>query len=99
MQMTLHYEHTTITAHRAQNTINEVCSWTESWALQLNTTKTVSTLVTLSTAKEKVSLKLNNQSVAQVETPMFLEVTLDMRLTWKPHLEAAETKTTRHWPL
>ena len=54
-------EHTTTAAHRIQNTINEVCSWTESWALQLNTTKTVSTLFTLSTAKEKVSLRLNNQ--------------------------------------
>ena len=42
-------EHTTTAVHRIQNTINEVCSWTESWALQLNTTKTVSTLFTLST--------------------------------------------------
>ena len=74
--------------------INEVCSWTESWALQLNTTKTVSTLFTLSTAKEKVSLRLNNQPVPQVETPTFLGVTLDTRLTWKPHLEAAEAKAT-----
>ena len=36
-------EHTTTAADRIQNAI-EVCSWTESWALQLNTTKTVSTL-------------------------------------------------------
>ena len=33
-------EHTSTAVHRIQNTINEVCSWTESWALQLNTTKT-----------------------------------------------------------
>ena len=88
-------EHTTTAVHRIQNTINEVCSWTESWALQLNTTKTVSTLFTLSTAKEKVSLRLNNQPVPQVETPTFLGVTLDTRLTWKPHLEAVEAKATR----
>ena len=43
-------EHTTTAVHPIQNTINEVCSWTESWALQLNTNKTVSTLFTLSTA-------------------------------------------------
>ena len=49
-------EHTTTAVRDIQNTINEVCSWTESWALQLNTTKTVSTLSTLSTAKEKVSI-------------------------------------------
>ena len=88
-------EHTTTAVHRIQNTINKVCSWTESWALQLNTTKTVSTLFTLSTAKEKVSLKWNNQPVPQVETPTFLGVTPDTRLTWKPHLEAVEAKATR----
>ena len=88
-------EHTTTAVHRIQNTINEVCSWTERWALQLNTTKTVSTLFTLSTAKEKVSLRLNNQPVPQVETPTFLGVTLDTRLTWKPHLEAVEAKAIR----
>ena len=88
-------EHTTTAVHRIQNTINEVCSWTESWALQLNTTKTVSTLFTLSTAKEKVSLRLNKQPVPQVETPTFLGVPLDTRLTWKPHLEAVEAKATR----
>ena len=87
-------EHTTTAVHRIQNTISEACSWTESWALQLNTTTTVSTLFTLSTAKE-VSLRLNNQPVPQVETPTFLGVTLDTRLTWKPHLEAAEAKATR----
>ena len=32
-------EHTTTAVHHIQNTINEVCGWTESWALQLNTTK------------------------------------------------------------
>ena len=88
-------EHTATAVHRIQNNINEVCSWTEGGALQLNTTKTVSTLFTLSTAKEKVSLKLNNQPVPQVEMPTFLGVTLDTRLTWKPHLGAVETKATR----
>ena len=88
-------EHSTTAVHRIQNAINEVCSSTESWALQLNTTKTVSTLFTLSTAKEKVSLRLNNLPVPRVETPTFLGVTLDTRLTWKPHLEAVKAKATR----
>ena len=88
-------EHTTTAVHRIQNTINEMCSWTEISALQFNSTKTVSTLFTLSTANEKVSLKLNNQPVPQVETPTFLWVTLDTRLKWKPHLEAVEARATR----
>ena len=45
--------------------------------------------------RRKVSLRLNNQQVPQVETPTFLGVTLDTRLTWKPHLEAVEAKATR----
>ena len=36
----------------------------------------VSILFTLSTAREKVSLKLNNKPVSQVETPTFLGGTL-----------------------
>ena len=88
-------EHTATAVHRIQNDINEVCSWTEGGALQFNTTKTVSTLFTLSTAKEKVSLRLNNQPVPQVETPTFLGVTLDTHLTWKPDLGAVEAKATR----
>ena len=47
-------EHTTKAVYRIQNTINEVSSWTKSWALQLNTTETVKTLFTLSTTKKKV---------------------------------------------
>ena len=65
-------EHVTTVVHRIQNTINEVCSSTEKWTLQLNTTKTVSTLFTRSTTKEKVSLELNNQLVPQVDAPTFL---------------------------
>ena len=48
-------KHTTAAVHHIQNTLNEVCSWTEHWVLQLNTTKMVSTLFTLSNAKEKVT--------------------------------------------
>ena len=87
-------EHTTQAFHRTKNTTNEVYSWTESWALQLNTTKTVSILFTLPTTKG-ISLKLNNQPVPQVETRTFIGVTLDTCLTWKPHLEAVEAKATR----
>ena len=32
-------ELTTTSVHRIQNTTNEVCSWTEIWAMQLNKTK------------------------------------------------------------
>ena len=92
-------EHTSTAAHRIQNTINQVCDWTENWALQLNTTKTVSTLFSLSTSKEKVKLKLKDQAVPQVDKPTFLGVTLDTRLTWKPHIEATARKAIKRLSL
>ena len=68
------------------------------WELGItaNTTKKVSTLFTLSTTKETVSLNLNNEPVPHVEMPTFLGVTLDTRLMWTPHLEVFEVKATRN---
>ena len=43
----------------------------------------------------KGRLNKSKQPVPQVETPTFLRLTLDTRLTWKPHLEAVEAKATR----
>ena len=47
---------------------------------------------TLHTVHRKGEGLTKNQPVPQVETPTFLGVTLDTRLTWKPHLEAVEAK-------
>ena len=88
-------EHTSTATYRIQMTINKVQEWTDQWALKLNKSKTVSTLFSLSTSKEKVSLKLGDEAVPQVDTPTFLGVTLDSRLTWKPHIEATEAKAIR----
>ena len=49
----------------------------------------VSILFKLSTAR-KVSLKLSNKAVSQVETKF-----LDTCLRWKPHLKAVESKAAR----
>ena len=54
--------------------------------------KTVLTLFSLSTTKEKVKLTLEDHPVPQVETPTFLGATLDSRLTWKAHIEAVEER-------
>ena len=92
-------EYTTTATHRIQETVNRVSRWTEKWALKLNKTKTVSTLFSLSTSKEKVKLTIADQPVPQVDTPTFLGVTLDTRLTWKPHLEGVELRTARRLSL
>jgi len=86
-------ESSTATAtHRIQTTIQTVSDWTSKWALNINKLKTVTTLFSLSTSKEKVKLKLDDHPVPQVETPTFLGATLDSRLTWKSHIEAVEKR-------
>ena len=54
-------EHTTTAVHCIQNTVNQMCSWTKSGALQLNITKMVSTLFTLSIATTSQFLRLRRQ--------------------------------------
>ena len=81
-------EHTSTATHVMQETINKVNSWADEWCMEINCSKTRATLFSLSTVKEKVILKLEDMRVPQVDNPAFLGVTLDMRLTWKTHLEA-----------
>ena len=63
--------------------------------MEINCSKTQATLLSLSTEKEKVILKLENMSVPQVDNPTFLGVILDTRLTWKTHLEAVAARSVR----
>ena len=92
-------EHKSTATYRIQDTINKVSDWTRKWTLGLNKTKTISTLFSLSTTKEKVKLTLEDQQVPQVDTPTFLGVTLDTRLTWKPDIEAVEARSIKRFSL
>ena len=63
--------------------------------MEINCSKTQTTLLSLSTVKEKVMLKLKDMPVPQVDNPTFLGVTLDTRLTWKSHLKAVSARSAR----
>ena len=88
-------EHTTSAAHRIQGAVQKIHQWTEDWGLQISEVKTQTTVFSLSTSKEKVTIKLGDKILPQVETPTFLGVKLDTRLTWKPHIEDMEAKGIR----
>ena len=88
-------EHTTTATYIMQNTVNSVSNWAKENCMEINCSKTQATLFSLSTAKEKTTLKLNEENIPQVDNPKFLGVTLDTRLTWKPHLETTAAKSTR----
>ena len=63
------------------------------WGLQINEVKTQATVFSLSTSKEKVTIKPGNKTLPQVETPTFFGVKVDTRLSRKPHIEDMETKS------
>ena len=56
----------------------------------MNTSKTNSTLFSLSTSKEQIKLRLKGEIVPQTDNPTFLGVKLDTRLIWKPQIEKME---------
>ena len=85
-------EYTTSSAYRIQEAVNKVEQWTNDWDLQISEVKTQATVFSLSASKEKVSIKLGDKTLPQVETPTFLGVKLDTRLSWKPHIEDMEKK-------
>ena len=88
-------DHTTTATCVMQETVNRVGNWADEWCMEINCNKTQATLFTLSTSKERVTLKLKDDAIPQVEKPKFLGVMLDTRLTWKPHLEATAVDTTK----
>ena len=87
-------EYTTSSAYRIQEAVNKAEQWTSDWGLQISEVKTQAT-VSLSASKEIVGIKLGDKTLPQVETPTFLEVKLDTRLSWKPHIEDMEKKGTK----
>ena len=89
------YEYTTSSAYRIQEAVNKVEQWTNDWGLQISEVKTQATVFSLSTSKEKVTIKLGDKTLPQVEAPIFLGVKLDTRLSWKPHIQDMEKKASR----
>ena len=88
-------EHTGTAVYRIQQALQNVQAWADDWGININRIKTQATLFPLSTAKEQVNLKLGNEQLLQTDTPTFLGVKLDQRLTWKPHIQETENRAIR----
>ena len=85
-------KYTTSSTYRIQEAVKEVEQWTNDWGLQISEVKTQVTVFSLSPSKEKVTIKLGDKTLPQVETPTFLGIKLDTRLSWKPLIEDTEEK-------
>ena len=75
-------DHTTSAAYMIQETVTRIQQWTDEWGLQISKIKTQATVFSLATLKENITLKFGDRTLPQVETPMFLGVKLDPRLSW-----------------
>ena len=88
-------DHTTSAAYRIQEAVTRIQQWTDEWGLQISKIKTQATVFSLATLKEKITLKLGDRTLPQVETPIFLGVKLDPRLSWKPQIDEMAPKGIR----
>uniref|UniRef100_A0A672Y7Z0 SRCR domain-containing protein n=1 Tax=Sphaeramia orbicularis TaxID=375764 RepID=A0A672Y7Z0_9TELE len=57
--------------------------------------KTTNTIFSLSPKTKKVKLKINGESIPEEDSPSYLGVIFDRRLTWKPQTAKAETRAKR----
>ena len=67
--------------------------------MTINSSKTVATCFSLSTHKETLHLTINNQKIPQENTPTYLGIKLDKRLTWSPHFTNPEGRATKRLSL
>ena len=76
-------------------------NYCEAWKLKINEQKTVYSIFTLSpkVAKFNLSIKVKNHQLAKEETPSYLGVQLDKKLTLKKHTEAIKKKATKRLSL
>ena len=88
-------EYVTTANLQIQETVNRVSKWAMDWGLKINKSKTVCALFSLSTQAQKIKVKMDGQVLPQTDTPTFLGVTLDKRLTWRTHTQAVNSKASR----
>ena len=85
-------EYITTANYRLQQALQVIESWAQSWLVKVNEKKTTFTIFSLSNQKHSVHLKLNGQTLHQEDTPTYLGVTLDRRLTWKNQLQKNQAR-------
>ncbi|KAK7097663.1 hypothetical protein V1264_004608 [Littorina saxatilis] len=88
-------ESTATTKVRMQEALNITSKWATDWCVTVNSLKTVATCFSLSNSKETLQLTINNQAIPQEDTPTYLGIKLDKKLTWNPHIKEAEKRATR----
>ena len=88
-------ERTATATTRMQEALNTIQKWANDWCITVNASKTVATCFSLSNTKETFTLSINGKELPQEDTPTYLGVKLDRRLTWNPHIRTIEQRATK----
>ena len=78
-----------------QIALNKIAAWAEKWCVTINREKTTATLFTLSPKLQPGRHTLGDTPLKYEDQQTYLGVTFDRRMTWKQHIQNAETKARR----
>ena len=92
-------EQVTTAAIGMQEAMNLILDWAKEWLVMINRTKTEATCFSLSPKREEFTLQINGQEIHQQDTPTYLGVKLDRKLTWSPHISTMHSKGLRKMAL
>ena len=85
-------EYVTTATYRLQEALRMLETWTKTWMIAINPTKTTYTIFSLSPKEVKVKLSINGQELPKEDNPTYLGVMFDKRLTWKSQTEKTESR-------
>ena len=84
---------------RMQDALDNTSKWADDWCVTINSLKTVATCFSLSNKSEKIQMKIKNRKVPMDDTPTYLGIKLDKRLTWNPQIHEMEKRATNRLSL
>jgi hypothetical protein len=87
--------HTNTAVKRIQGTVDNVDQWTKDWGQEASKTKTCSTLF----FTEEVEIKIGTEIIPQDDTPTFIGVKYDTRLTWRKHIDNIKSRAMKRLAL
>ena len=67
-------------------------SWARSWLIKVNEKNTTFTIFSFSNQQQRAHLTLNGQTLHHEDTPTYLDVNLDRRLTWINQLQRNQAR-------